>query len=123
MIITEADVTAKLAVDLPVGSQDAAALSAAVTDANALVLAELGWDTIADKSASAVGIATAVARRVAARLWRNPMDAGTESAEGQSLSWSDPRILTGDERAALRPVALKARGPFRSLPLDEELAP
>lgn len=120
MIVTEVDVAAKLAVGLPVYGPDAEALAAAVADANALVLSELGWDDITGKTPVALGIATAVARRVAARLWRNPMDAASQSAEGASQAWSDPRILTGDERRALRQARIRTRGPIRTLPPDDE---
>jgi hypothetical protein len=84
------------------GTRDRDALDIAITDATAMVLAFLRRDSLAGFGDTATANVRAVTRRVAQRLWRNPQDWSSASANGESHSISDPRILTGDERDQLR---------------------
>lgn len=116
-LTTPADVAAGLGVSVPTeGSRDRAALDIAVRDAAGLVLGYLrraSLDGFTDPASDAV---QAVTRRVAQRLWRNPQDWVSASSEGTSHTVDTPRILTGDERAALRPYRARRRGPVLSTP-------
>ncbi len=110
--LTSADaVAAGLGVTLPVeGSRDRDALDQAVTAASALVLGFLRLQSLAgftDPARHAVQVCT---RRVAQRLWRNPQDWVSSSANEASHSIDAPRLLTGDERAALRPYRARRAG-------------
>ena len=99
------------------GSVEGRALNLAVEQARGLVLAYLRRDTIATLSPAGIDAVSAVAVRVAARLWRNPTDAASESYGEHSVSWSDPRIFTGDDRTELRPWRKRrARRPIMLIP-------
>lgn len=109
-------VAAKGHVAVPVyPSTQRAALDTAIEDATGLVLGHLRRDSVDSLRPAAQDAIRAVATRVALRLWRNPSDVASESYEGMSQTWTDPRILTGDERTELAPWRARARGPIRQI--------
>jgi hypothetical protein len=80
---------------------DEDSLDQACTDADAIVL---GYLTIADTddlTSTEVDVATVVATRVAARIYRNPRDLASYDYSDVSQNYSDPRMLTPDERLML----------------------
>lgn len=113
VIVTPEQVCAKQRVAVPAaGSIEAAALAAAVEAAPGLILGYLQRDSIDGLRPAGVAAVRAVAVRLAARLWRNPADASSESYGEQSISWADPRVLTGDEQMILNPYRARKRGPI-----------
>lgn len=102
-LITAQHIAAKQRVAVPdPGSVEATALDQAVEQATGLVLAYLRRTSIDAVPAAGIAAVRAVAVRVATRLWRNPTDAASESYGDHSVSWSDPRIFTGDDKTELR---------------------
>lgn len=113
VIVTPEQVCAKQRVAVPTaGSIEAAALAEAVAAAPGLVLGYLQRESIDGLRPAGVAAVRAVAVRLAARLWRNPADAASESYGEQSISWVDPRVLTGDEQMILNPYRARKRGPI-----------
>lgn len=79
-------------------------LAQACTDADAIILAYLTVADTDDLTAYEVGVCEVVATRIAARIYRNPRDLASYGFDGVSQSYSDPRILTPDERLMLGQV-------------------
>ena len=79
-------------------------LAQACTDADAIVLAYLTIADTDDLTDVEVDVATVVATRVAARIYRNPQDLNSYNYGEASMAYSDPRILTPDERLMLAHV-------------------
>ena len=82
---------------------DEDSLAQACADADAIVL---GYLTIADTDDLTdveVDVVTVVATRVAARIYRNPHNV-TVSYDETPVAYSDPRILTPDDRLMLAHV-------------------
>lgn len=117
-LLTAERVCAKQRVTVPdPDSPEGAALGQAVEQATGLVLAYLRRGSIDTLPVPGVDAVRAVATRVAARLWRNPTDAASESYGDHSVSWSDPRIFTGDDKTELRPWRKRrARTPIMLTP-------
>jgi hypothetical protein len=119
---TAARVAAKSRVSLPdQGTADRDSLDAAVADATALVMARLRRDTLDTLAGYGADAVRAVIVRVAARFWRNPQDLSGQSYDGMSISVSEPRVLTGDEQAALAPWVARKRGTIFLNPLAERV--
>ena len=117
-----ARVAAKSRVSLPAqNSADRGSLDAAVADATALVMARLRRDTLDTLAGYGADAVRAVIVRVAARFWRNPQDLSGQSYDGMSISVSEPRVLTGDEQAALAPWVSRKRGTIFLNPLAERV--
>ena len=118
MLTTAAKVAAKMHVETPTSGPDLAALYEAIREASGIVLNHLNResvDTLTDAHRAAV---SAVATRVAMRLWRNPADL-TSDAYGTgeaSFSYADPRWRTGDEVKSLSKSVLRVRGPILMTP-------
>lgn len=116
LLTTPAAVAAKMHVEVPAAGRDLDALRQAIQDASAVVLNHLNRDDV-DSLTDARRIAVcAVAIRVAMRLWRNPADLGSESYNDHSQSYSDPRLLTGDEIRSLSKSVRRVRGPIMLTP-------
>lgn len=83
---------------------DEDSLAQACADADAIIL---GYLTIADTNdltAGETAVVTTLATRVAARIYRNPRDLSSFNYDDVSQTYSDPRILTPDERLMLAHV-------------------
>ena len=90
---------AQTVADLETVDEDS--LAQACTDADAIVL---GYLTIADETGLTdveLAVAETIATRVAARIYRNPRDLSNYSYNDVSVAYSDPRILTPDDRLML----------------------
>lgn len=80
---------------------DLASLEQSVEFANAVVLTYLGLTDAFDLSDPQYPAAVTVATRVAARMFKNPRDLSSYGFNDVSQGYSDPRILTPDERLLL----------------------
>ncbi|MBP9835823.1 MAG: hypothetical protein KBC93_16135 [Candidatus Microthrix sp.] len=116
LLTTPAKVAAKMHVATPSENPDLAALYEAIREASGIVLTHLNRDSVATLRASNQAAVAAVATRVAMRLWRNPSDLGSESYSDHSMSYSDPRLLTGDEVKSLSKSVARVRGPILMVP-------
>ena len=112
MLTTPARVAAKMHVETPTEGPDLAALDEAIEEASGIVLDHLNRDSLTGLRPSRLAVISAVATRVAMRLWRNPADLASESYNDHSQSWSDPRLLTGDEVRALSRSVARRRDPI-----------
>lgn len=82
---------------------DEGSLNQACVDADQIVLGYLtlpGTDTL---TSTELGVVTVIATRVAARIYRNPHNV-TVSYDEVPVAYSDPRILTPDDRLMLAHV-------------------
>lgn len=105
-------VAAKGHVTLPTSGTERAALDTAIDDATGTVLGYLRRPHIDNVAPAAQAAIRSVATRVALRMWRNPADTGSESYNDMSHSFTDPRLLTGDEKDSLTPYRSRHRGPI-----------
>lgn len=94
---------------------DADSLQQACTDADAIVWDYLMRSDVGDLAPEVVEAVLFVATKVAARIYRNPREIASYSANEVNTSYQDPRILTSDERAQLRRArsARVVRGPIK----------
>ena len=111
-------VAAKMHVDVPTEAPDVLALEEAIEEASGIVLAHLNRDSVATLREPLRAAVTSVATRVAMRLWRNPSDLGSESYNDHSVSYADPRLLTGDEVRALSRAVARRRTPIMLTPRE-----
>lgn len=120
-LTTAAKVAAKSAVEEPLeGTADYDSIDLAVEEASALVYGFLRRDSISALRPSAQAAIKAVTTRIASRFWRNPQDQASMSYNEVSMSFSDPRVLTGDEREALKPYVDRRRDPIPLVPVPQE---
>jgi hypothetical protein len=97
--LTVADLEEHMQRRVPPGDMDAAV--AAVTDAWAIVVTHIGHDPAPEESTTALH----VAKRVAVRIFRNPLDRasyhGPEGLEFAQSAAVQSRLLTADEKLLL----------------------
>lgn len=111
-LTTPEAVGSMLAIDVDeLGAVDTASLAQACDDAEALVLSFLRRSTLDDLTAPNARAAEFIATKIAARIYRNPQEAATYSYNDVSQTYSDPRVITSDERAVLSPLRKRFRGP------------
>lgn len=111
LLVSAAEVAAKTHVAVPTGT-DLDSLNQAIREASGIVLNHLNRENVDTLTSGRRAAVVSVATRVAMRLWRNPADLGSESYNDHSQSYSDPRLLTGDEIKALSKSVLRVRGPI-----------
>ena len=118
MLTTAAKVAAKMHVETPTSGPDLAALYEAIREASGIVLNHLNRESVNTLTDAHRAAVSAVATRVAMRLWRNPADLSSDAyGTGEaSFSYADPRLLTGDEIKALSKSVLRVRGPILMTP-------
>jgi hypothetical protein len=80
---------------------DEDSLQQACDDAGAMVLGYLMRADLVGLVDWELSILVTVATRVAARIYRNPRDLSSYNYNDVSVAYSDPRILTPDERVML----------------------
>ena len=120
-LTTATKVATKSAVEEPVdGTVDYDSLLQAVDEASAVVYGYLRRDSISALRPSAQAAIEMVATRIASRFWRNPQDQSSMSYNDVSMTFSDPRVLTGDEREALKPYVDRRRDPIPLVPVPPE---
>lgn len=115
-LVSPERVAAKGHVALPTSGTERAALDTAIDDATGTVLGYLRRPHIDNLTPAVQAAIRSVATRVALRMWRNPSDVASESYNDMSHSFTDPRLLTGDERDALTPYRSRHRGPIMLTP-------
>lgn len=111
LLTTPLQVCAKMHVNPPTGA-DLEALYQAIREASGIVLNHLNRENVDTLTSGRRAAVESVTTRVAMRLWRNPADLSSESYNEHSQSYSDPRLLTGDEVKALSKSVLRVRGPI-----------
>lgn len=121
-LTTPERVAAKMHVAVPTDNPDLAALEEAIEEASGIVLNHLNRSSVATLTDARRSAVTSVTTRVAMRLWRNPADLSAENyGTGEvSMSYSDPRLLTGDEIRALSKSVSRVRGPILMTPARSE---
>lgn len=80
-------------------------LAQACTDADGIVLSYLSLADADDLTGPELSVATTVATRIAARIYRNPRDLASYNYNEVGQTYSDPRILTPDERLMLGTIS------------------